>query len=151
MGDNPSLGWIWHARSHDLAALNAIEQGSMAGHLGIELVGIGDNWIRARMPVDRRTLQPFGRLSGGASAALAETIGSVAANLTLDPALEAAVGLEVNANHIRPAKSGHVFATARPEAIGRTTQVWSIRILDEQDRLVCIARLTMAVISVART
>lgn len=142
---------IWHAGSHDLAALNAAEQGSMGGHLGIEIVDIGPSWIAARMPVDRRTLQPFGRLSGGASVALAETIGSLAANLTLDPALEAAVGLEVNANHVRPAKGGHVLATARPEAIGRTTQVWSIRIVDEQDRLVCIARLTLAVISVART
>ncbi len=141
---------IWHAAVHDLAALNGREQGSMGGHLGIELVAIGDSWISARMPVDRRTLQPFGRLSGGASVALAETLGSLAANLTLDPAEAAAVGLEVNANHVRPVKEGHVLATARPEALGRTTQLWSIRITDPLERLVCIARLTLSIIPVAR-
>jgi 1,4-dihydroxy-2-naphthoyl-CoA hydrolase len=141
---------IWHATGHDVGKLNAAEQGSMGGHLGIELVEIGENWISARMPVDWRTQQPFGRLSGGASVALAETLGSLAANLTLDPSREAAVGLEVNANHIRPVKDGYVRATARPEALGRTTQVWSIRITDPLERLVCIARLTLSVISVAR-
>jgi 1,4-dihydroxy-2-naphthoyl-CoA hydrolase len=103
------------------------------------------------MPVDARTVQPHGRLHGGASVALAETVGSLAANLTLDPAKQIAVGLDINANHIRPVKQGLVIATARPEALGRTTQVWSIRIVDEQDRLVCISRLTMAIIPVERT
>jgi 1,4-dihydroxy-2-naphthoyl-CoA hydrolase len=101
--------------------------------------------------VDARTVQPHGRLHGGASVALAETVGSLAANLTLDPAKQIAVGLDINANHIRPVKQGLVIATARPEALGRTTQVWSIRIVDEQDRLVCISRLTMAIIPVERT
>ncbi len=102
------------------------------------------------MPVDRRTVQIHGRLNGGASVALAETVASLAANLTLDPAKEIAVGLEINANHVRPVKTGLVQATARPEALGRTTQIWSIRIVDDQQRLVCISRLTLAVIGLAR-
>ena len=93
-----------------------------------------------------RTLQPHGRLNGGASIALAETIGSVAANLTLDPAISIAVGLEINGNHVRPVKDGYVTATASPEALGRTTQIWSIRIIDDAGRLVCISRFTLAVI-----
>ena len=119
-------------------------------HLGISVIKIGADFVTSSMPVDERTLQPHGRLHGGASVALAESVGSLAANLTLDPAKEIAVGLEINANHVRPVKSGMVFGTARPEALGRTIQVWSIRIVDEQDRQVCISRLTMAVISVER-
>ncbi|WP_243442625.1 hotdog fold thioesterase [Sandarakinorhabdus sp. AAP62] len=127
------------------------EANSLAAHLGIVITAIGDDSITATMPVDARTVQPHGRLHGGASVALAETVGSLAANLTLDPVQQIAVGLDINANHIRPVKQGLVIATARPEALGRTTQVWSIRIVDEQDRLVCISRLTMAVIPVERT
>jgi 1,4-dihydroxy-2-naphthoyl-CoA hydrolase len=111
---------------------------------------MGPDHLTATMPVDRRTVQIHGRLNGGASVALAETVASAAANLTLDPSLQAAVGLEINANHLRPVKSGLVNATARPEALGRSTQVWSIRILDDQDRLVCVARMTLAIISVER-
>lgn len=122
----------------------------MPGHLGIEFVDCGDDWIQARMPVDHRTKQPFNRLHGGASVALAETIGSVAASYCIDRDKHVAVGMEINANHIRPAYQGYVTATARPESIGRTTQVWSIRITDEADRLVCISRLTVAVIPIDR-
>lgn len=122
----------------------------MPGHLGIEFVDCGDDWIQARMPVDHRTKQPFNRLHGGASVALAETIGSVAASYCIDRDKHVAVGMEINANHIRPAYQGYVTATARPELIGRTTQVWSIRITDEADRLVCISRLTVAVIPIDR-
>ena len=92
----------------------------------------------------------FGRLHGGASVALAETVGSTAAGLCLDRSKFVGVGLEINANHLRPAYSGWVYATARPEAIGRTTHVWSIRIEDEAGKLICISRLTVAVIPVER-
>ena len=98
------------------------------------------------MPVTERTTQPWGRLHGGASVALAETVGSVAAMLTLNPDESAAVGLEINANHVRPASSGFVHAVAKAENIGRTTQIWSIRIIDDAERLVSIARITLAVI-----
>ena len=141
---------IWQRTDLNLAAINRGEERSLVQHLGIEIVEVGDDFISATMPVDERTLQPHGRLHGGASVALAETVGSLAANLTLNPAEEIAVGLEINANHVRPVKAGLVHATARPESLGRTTQIWSIRILDDQQRLVCISRLTMAVIGVER-
>lgn len=118
----------------------------MAGAVGIEFVAVGDDWLAARLPVEPRNYQPFGRLHGGASVVLAETVGSVGAMCVIDRERFVAVGLEINANHVRPAHQGWVTATGRPEAIGRTTQVWSIRITDEQDRLVCISRLTVAVI-----
>lgn len=137
---------IWHGKTPDLAALTAVGADSMPGFLGIEFVAIGDDWIQARMPVTARTKQPYGRLHGGASVVLAETLGSVAGAMTVDPARFAAVGLEINANHVRPAGDGFVVATARPEARGRSTQVWSIRIEDEAGRLVCISRFTLAVI-----
>lgn len=141
---------IWHRPDLDPAVLTRKEGQSLAEHLGIVITEIGDDYVTATMPVDTRTVQPHGRLHGGASVALAETVGSLAANLTLDPAQQIAVGLEINANHVRPVKSGMVQATARPEALGRTTQIWSIRIVDDQQRLVCISRLTMAVIPVER-
>ena len=141
---------IWHRSDLDPADITRKEGQSLAEHLGIVITAIGDDYVAATMPVDTRTVQPHGRLHGGASVALAETVGSLAANLTLDPAEQIAVGLEINANHVRPVKSGLVQATARPEALGRTTQIWSIRIVDEQQRLVCISRLTMAVIPVER-
>ncbi len=122
----------------------------MAGHIGIEFVDVGDDSLTARMPVDARTHQPFGRLHGGASVALAETVGSVAAANVVDATRFVAVGMEINANHIRPAYSGWVRATARPENLGRTTHVWSIRVEDEAGKLVCISRLTVAVIALDR-
>jgi 1,4-dihydroxy-2-naphthoyl-CoA hydrolase len=141
---------IWKRAELDPVEINRREAKSLVQHLGITVVEIGADFVTSSMPVDERTLQPHGRLHGGASVALAESVGSLAANLTLDPLKEIAVGLEINANHVRPVKSGIVYGTARPEAIGRTTQIWSIRIVDEQQRLVCISRLTMAVISVER-
>ncbi|MET0179153.1 MAG: hotdog fold thioesterase [Novosphingobium sp.] len=137
----------WNGREPSLAAMTALGDGAMPGHIGIEFVEAGNDWLAARMPVDPRTCQPFKRLHGGASVALAETVGSVAAAMTIDPERFVAVGMEINANHIRPAYSGWVRATARPEALGRTTQVWSIRIEDEDGRLVCVSRLTVAVIA----
>ena len=142
---------IWAAGEHPSAEqLTRLGAGVMPEHLGIEFVAFGDDWATARMPVDARTQQPFKRLHGGASVALAETVGSVAASMTVDRDKFVAVGMEINANHIRPAYDGWVHATARPESLGRTTQVWSIRIEDDAGKLVCISRLTVAVIAVDR-
>ena len=142
---------IWWGGTHpDLAAMTRGGEGSMNSWLGIEFVDCGDNWIKARMPVNERTQQPFKRLHGGASVALAETVGSVAASWCVDNTKFVGVGMEINANHIRPAYSGWVYATARPEALGRTTQVWTIRIEDEAGKLVCISRFTVAVIPLER-
>ena len=117
--------------------------------LGIRFTAIGENFLEAEMPVDRRTHQPRGILHGGASVALAETLGSVGAALTVDPAKFRCVGLEINANHIRSVSEGVVTGRAEPIHIGRTTQVWEIRIRDKEDKLVCVSRLTMAVLPVA--
>lgn len=141
---------IWRDAVVDTAALTALQSQSMGGRLGVEFTDIGDDWLSARMPVDHRTMQPFGRLHGGASVALAETVASAAANLTLDPGESMGVGLEINANHIRPATDGFVHATAKAEALGRTTQVWSIRVTDDAGRLVCLSRFTVAVIPAKR-
>jgi 1,4-dihydroxy-2-naphthoyl-CoA hydrolase len=128
-------------------SLDAISANTMVEHLGIEFIAIGEDSITARMPVDHRTVQPAGLLHGGASVALAETLGSVAATLCVDPATTSCVGLEINANHIRSVRSGFVTGVARPLHLGNSTQVWDIRIHDdEQERLVCICRLTMAVL-----
>jgi len=131
----------------DPATLTQLGAASMPGHIGIEFTEVGDDWLAARMPVDARTHQPFGRLHGGASVALAETVASVGATRTLDPATSVAVGMEINANHIRPVMSGHVNAVAKAESIGRTTQVWTIRITDDAGKLVCLSRITLAVIA----
>ncbi|WP_218146954.1 hotdog fold thioesterase [Sphingobium sp. AP50] len=141
---------IWHGGHVDLAGLNRFGEGSLNSHVGIEFVEAGPDWLTARMPVDRRTVQPLGRLHGGASVVLAETTASVAGLLTLDPARETAVGMEINANHMRPVADGWVTATARPEARQRITQVWTVRITDDAGRLVCISRVTLAVIPLER-
>lgn len=140
----------WGGQRPPLAPMTSLGDNALPSHLGIEFTGCGDDWIAARMPVDHRTQQPFKRLHGGASVALAETIGSVAASYCIDRDKHVAVGMEINANHIRPAYDGYVTATARPESLGRTTQVWSIRIEDEAGKLVCISRLTVAVIPLER-
>ena len=130
----------------DLAAINAFSRDSLVGHLGIVLTEAGEDWLRGTMPVDARTRQPFGLLHGGASVALAETLGSMAGGLCVDPATQMVVGLEINANHVRGMREGNVTGTARALHVGRTTQLWEIRIEDEQGRLVCISRLTLAVV-----
>lgn len=140
----------WNGTLPDVALLTAQGAACLQGHLGIEFTEAGDDWLAARMPVDHRTHQPWGRLHGGASVSLAETVGTVAAILTLDKTQSIAVGMEINANHVRPVREGWVTAVARPEAMGRTTQVWSIRITDEADKLVCISRFTVAVIPAER-
>lgn len=141
---------IWFSGSPDLAELTRLGGNSMAGHLAIEFTAAGDDWLTARMPVDPRTHQPFGRLHCGASVALAETVASVGAGLTVDRSQFVAVGMEINANHIRPAHSGFVHATATAESLGRTSQVWTIRIVDDAGKLVCLSRITMAVIAMQR-
>ena len=132
----------------DLQALNAGARGTMIEHLGIVLTEAGDDWIRATMPVDARTKQPYGLLHGGASVVLAETLGSVAGGLCVDRTHEAVVGLEINANHLRAVRDGVVTGTARALHVGRSTQVWEIRIENEAGKPVCISRLTLAVIPV---
>ena len=129
----------------DLDALNAASRGTLIAHLGIVFTEAGPDWLRATMPVDARTLQPYGLLHGGASVVLAETLGSSAGNLCAEPG-RICVGLEINANHLRAARSGTVTGTARPLHVGRATQVWEIRIEDAAGKPVCVSRLTLAVI-----
>ena len=126
--------------------LNSFNKNTLAEAPGIEITEVGADFLRGRMPVDGRTHQPFGLLHGGASVALAETLGSCAGHLTL-PNDKMVVGLEINANHVRGARSGFVVGTARPLHIGGRTQVWEIKIEDESNALVCISRITLAVIA----
>lgn len=129
-----------------LDALNKLSERTMAEVIGIEFTAIGPDYLQARMPVDQRTHQPFGLLHGGASVALAETLGSVAAACCVDMNRQFCVGLEINANHIRGVRQGFVTGTTRPVHIGKKTQVWEIRIVNEKEELVCISRITMAVL-----
>ena len=122
---------------------------TMAAHLGLRITEIGEDYLRGTLPVDHRTKQPYGRLHGGASCVLAEELGSIAAALCTDPKEVFTVGLEINANHIRAATQGIVTGTARPLHIGRATQVWEIRIEDQENKLVCISRLTVAVVKLS--
>jgi len=118
----------------------------MVEHIGITITEVGEQFLKATMPIDHRTVQPMGILHGGASLALAETLGSLAANLVVDNEKKYCVGLDINGNHIRAARNGVVTGIARPLHIGSSTQVWGIEITDEESRLVCISRLTMAVL-----
>ena len=137
----------WKVRP-SLDQLNHMRRGTMVEYLDIRITELGEDFLRATMPVDHRTVQTMGILHGGASVALAETVGSFAANLSIDPAKQACVGQDINANHLRPVAAGsHVTATARPVHIGTRSQVWQIDIHDDRERLVCVSRLTMAVIN----
>jgi 1,4-dihydroxy-2-naphthoyl-CoA hydrolase len=129
-----------------LATANELSGRSLIGHLGIDFVEVGEDYLIARMPVDDRTRQPVGVLHGGASVTLAETLASWAATFTVDRDQANCVGMEINANHIRPVTYGWVTGVASPIAIGRRTQVWEIRITDDGGRLVCVSRCTMAVV-----
>ena len=131
-----------------LDELNRLSRGTLIEHLGIVFTAAGDDWLQATMPVDERTRQPYGLLHGGASVVLAETLGSSAGNLCEDTASQVCVGLEINANHLRAARSGVVTGTARALHVGRTTQVWEIRIDNEAGKPVCVSRLTLAVVPV---
>jgi 1,4-dihydroxy-2-naphthoyl-CoA hydrolase len=126
-------------------SVNARHQNTLVEHLDIEVIEIGEDYMVAKMPVDHRTKQPLGLLHGGASVVLAETLGSVAANCTVDPEKQFCVGLEINANHIKSAREGYVYGTTRPIHVGRKTQIWEIKIRNEQNQLTCISRITMAV------
>ena len=128
-----------------LAVLNADCRDTLIAHLGIVFTEAGPDWLRATMPVDARTRQPYGLLHGGASVVLAETLGSTAGNLCVEPG-RICVGLEINANHLRTARSGVVTGTARPLHVGRTTQVWEIHIEAAAGKPVCVSRLTLAVV-----
>jgi 1,4-dihydroxy-2-naphthoyl-CoA hydrolase len=136
---------IWHAATTP-EFLTERGNKSLPGHLGIRITEIGPDYLRATMPVNAHTHQPFGVLHGGASVALAETAGSIAAMLCVDSEQYLVLGQEINANHLRAVSAGTVTATARPFHIGTRSQVWSIEIRDESDRLVCVSRLTMAVV-----
>ena len=140
---------IWYNKSLKITDLGAIEPGTMAEFLGMEWTEIGDDYVKIKMPVDQRTKQPYGLLHGGASCALAETIGSVASQLVLDPNKFICVGLEINANHIRSARSGYVTGIAKPLHLGGTTHVWDIKIYDDSEQLICISRLTLAILKKA--
>lgn len=129
-----------------LTQLNNTKHQTMVTHLGIEFTGIGDDFLEATMPVDHRTIQPMGLLHGGANVALAETLGSLAASLTVDPEKQAVVGLEINANHLKSVRSGKVKGIAKPIHLGKSTQVWEIKIFNEAEQLCCISRLTMAIL-----
>lgn len=135
---------IWK-RDTSLENLNEICRDTAVSHLGIEIVAVGHDSITATMPVDSRTRQPFGLLHGGASVLLAETLGSLGANSAVAPTRQC-VGIEINANHLRPVKSGTITGTARPVALGQKIQVWDIRIENEDNKLVCTSRLTLAVL-----
>lgn len=137
---------VWFRKDLQLDALNALGKNTIGELIGIRFTEIGDDYLKATMPVDHRTKQPYGLLHGGASCVLAETLGSIAAALTVDDKLFKCVGLDINANHLRSATSGYVTGITKPIHIGRTTQVWEIKITDEREKLICISRLTVAVI-----
>jgi 1,4-dihydroxy-2-naphthoyl-CoA hydrolase len=129
-----------------LESLNELSKNTMAEQIGIVFTAIGEDYLEAKMPVDSRTHQPFGLLHGGASVALAETMGSVAAHFCIDISKQFCVGLDINANHVRGVKDGFVYGTTRPVHVGKKTQVWEIKIVNESKDLVCISRITMAVL-----
>jgi 1,4-dihydroxy-2-naphthoyl-CoA hydrolase len=142
--ENPIMPlWTVPATTQEI---NQRAQDTMLSHLGIEFLEVNEDSLVARMPVDRRTFQPAGILHGGASATLAESLGSVAANLCVDPSKKVCVGMEINANHVRPVSSGWVIGEATPIHIGKITHIWQIRIEDEGGKLVCISRLTLVVL-----
>ncbi len=126
--------------------LNAISKTTMVDHLGIEFTAVGEDYLEATMPVDHRTKQPMGLLHGGANVALAETMGSLAASLTIDLTRQVCVGLEINANHVRGVKDGKVKGVVRPIHVGKSTQIWEIKIYNESEQLCCISRITMAIL-----
>jgi 1,4-dihydroxy-2-naphthoyl-CoA hydrolase len=134
---------LWKTQA-TLDQLKERSKDTMAEHLGIEFLEIGDDYLTAKMPVDHRTKQPAGLLHGGASVALAETLGSVGAGLCVDREKKSIVGIEINANHLRPVTAGWVIGVAKPIHVGLTTQIWEIKIYNEREKLVCIARLTAA-------
>ena len=138
---------IWFDKELNVEKLKPLGPNTMAAHIGIEWVEVGEDFIKAKMPVDQRTNQPYGLLHGGASCVLAETLGSVASAMVIDHSKFYCVGLEINANHIRGIKEGYVTGVATPLHLGSTTHVWDIKIYDEREKLACVSRLTVAILT----
>lgn len=137
---------IWHNKNIQLSDLSDLGKNTLGEHLGMQFTEIGSNYLKATMPVDKRTHQPYGLLHGGASVALAETVGSVASALVINHETMMCVGLEINANHLRGVKDGLVTAIATPLHLGGSTHVWDVKIYDNKEQLVCISRLTVAIL-----
>ena len=133
-----------------LEQLNRSMPNTLGEHIGIEFIAVGEDYLEARMPVDHRTHQPMGLLHGGASVALAETMGSVGAYCIIDRSKYFCVGLEINANHLKGVKDGYVIGRTTPIHLGKQTHVWEIRIRDEQDNPICISRITMAILEIKK-
>ena len=136
---------IWHG-TPDKEQSEVLAKNTIHDALGIEIIEVGDDYIIGKMPVDHRTVQPYGILHGGASVVLAESLGSIGSHYVVDSSLYVTVGLDVNANHLRPVRSGYVYGKATPIHLGRKNHVWNIDITDEREKLICKARLTIAVI-----
>lgn len=137
---------IWFNKELAIADFQSLEKETMGEYIGIEWVELGNDFLKAKMPVDHRTRQPYGLLHGGASCVLAESIGSMASAMVVDHSKFVCVGLEINANHVRSARQGFVTGIARPLHLGANTHVWDIKIYDELEKLVCVSRLTVAII-----
>ncbi len=138
---------IWFHKQLSVAELQFTNQDTMAAFFEMEWVEIGDDFLVIKMPITDKCRQPYGILHGGASCALAETVGSVGSHLIINPATQICVGLEINANHIRGVKEGFIFATARPLHIGSSTHVWDVKITDDAGKLICVSRLTVAILA----
>lgn len=141
---------IWFKKDVTLEGISKYGENTMADHLGLKWVEIGDHYLKMSMPVNESTRQPYGFLHGGASCVLAETIGSVGSALVIDLKKYYCVGLEINANHLRSVTEGTVSAIATPLHLGRSTHVWDIKLYDEQEKLFCVSRLTVAILPIKR-
>ncbi len=137
---------IWFNKNQQLPQLTSQQAATMGERLGMEWVEIGPDFLKMKMPVDYRTIQPYGLLHGGASCALAETVGSIGSHLIIDPEKFICVGLEINANHLRSVRDGYVTATATLLHLGASTHVWDIKINDDAGKLICVSRLTVAIL-----
>jgi len=137
---------IWFDKDISIKEIQNFGKDTMASHLDMQWVEVGDNYLKLSMPVNEKTKQPYGILHGGASCALAETIGSIASALVIDREKFICVGLEINANHVRSAKEGKVTAHCLPLHLGKSTHVWDIKIYDDTEKLICVSRLTVAIL-----
>ena len=134
------------SKKNTLEQIDAFQKNTMTDHLGIKITDYGNNYICGKMPVDRRTKQPYGLLHGGASVAFAETLGSIGAGMQIDYNNQSVVGIEINASHLKSIKKGWVYGRAQPLRVGKNIQVWDINITDKDDNLICVSRLTLAII-----
>ena len=136
---------IWKVKP-DIEVINNFNKGTLVEHLGIEIIALSDDFVKARMPVDHRTRQPMGLLHGGASVVLSESMGSMASWLVAGDAGKSIVGIEVNANHLKSAKDGYVYSITKPIKLGRTLHIWNTEIFDANENLICISRLTVMIV-----